>query len=109
MCEINAVIDRVMKTKIVLNSTSSINEALIEMGIPNTTGEDPSNDKKFIKKMERAYSALSKITFLEIAQDTDTNDTFILIKREDYSIHKILKQFRKTQRIHNRKDARIKP
>jgi hypothetical protein len=108
VCEINAVIDKNIITKKVNNNVDTINAELLSMGIENTTGLPPSNDKQFIKQMQREHKKLKGLSITEYAQDTETQELYVLIKKDDFTPRNVIRQVRERGRLNNKNTVRVR-
>jgi hypothetical protein len=108
VCEINAVIGKTTVTKTVNNDVDTINVELLEMGLENTTGLPPSSDREFIKKMQKEHKTLKALSITEYAQDTETQELYIVIKKDDFTPRNVIKQVRERGRLNNKNSVRVR-
>jgi len=102
VCRINAEINKIILSEIVSNDLASINNKLLEMGIENTTGLNPSNDKIFIMQMRREHKKLRDLVFTELVMDTETEELYILIKESEYNVRTVIRNLRSSRRFKNK-------
>jgi hypothetical protein len=102
VCRIDVIIGKDTLSETVANDLTSINNKLLEMGIENTTGLEPSNDKKFFIEMRKNYKKLKSLNFTNLITDTETEELYVLIKESEYNVRDVLKNLRVYRRFKNK-------